>query len=89
MSSLTRHIIRATTLSVVVWCALTHLEGLIQFTKEFIAADPHKKSMITVFISASTFVTYILGVGIVNHLASITERIIRMCREPKNDDYQT
>ena len=35
MSSLTRRIIRATTLSVVVWCILTHLEELIQFTKEF------------------------------------------------------
>lgn len=89
MSSLTRHIIRAATLSVVVWCALTHLEGLIQFAKEFIAADPNKKSMITVFISVSTFVTYILGVGIVKHLESITEMIIKMCREPKNDDDQT
>ena len=89
MSSLTRRIIRATTLSVVVWCILTHLEGLIQFTKEFMAADPHKKSMMTVVISASTFVTYILGAGIVNHLESIIEMIIKMCRAPKNDDYQT
>ena len=89
MSSLTRHLIRATTLSVVVWCILTHLEGLIQFTKEFMAAYRHKKSMMTVVISASTFVTYILGVGIVNHLESIIEMIIKMCRAPKNDDYQT
>jgi len=85
MSSLTRHVIRATTLSVVVWCVLTHLEGLIQFTKELLAADPHKKSMMTVVISASTFATYILGVGIVEHLESITGMIIKMCQAPKND----
>lgn len=89
MSSLTRRIIRATTLSVIVWCILTHLEGLMQLTKEFIAADPHKKSMMTIVISVSTFVTYILGVGIVEQLESITEMIIKMCQAPKNDDDQT
>lgn len=89
MSSLTRRIIRAATLSVVVWCILTYLEGLIQFTKEFMAADPHKKSMMTVDISVSTFVTYILGAGIVEQLESITEMIIKMCRAPKNEGDQT
>ena len=89
MSSLTRRIIRAATLSVVVWCILTHLEGLIQLAKEFIAADPHKKSMMTVAISASTLVTYILGAGIVEQLESITEMIIKMCQAPKNEDDQT
>lgn len=89
MSGLTRRIIRAATLSVVVWCILTHLEGLIQFTKEFMAADPHKKSMMTVDISVSTFVTYILGAGIVEQLESITEMIIKMCQAPKNEDDQT
>lgn len=89
MSILTRRIIRAAILSVVVWCVLTHLEGLIQLAKEFMAADPHKKSMMTVDVSVSTFVTYILGAGIVEQLESITEMIIKMCRAPKNEDDQT
>lgn len=45
--------------------------------------------MMTVAISASTLVTYILGAGIVNHLESIIEMIIKMCRAPKNEDDQT
>ena len=45
--------------------------------------------MMTVVISVSTFVTYILGVGIVEQLESITEMIIKMCQAPKTDDDQT
>ena len=49
------------------------------------ATNPHDTFMTAALLSAFTFATYILGVGVVKQVESITETIITMCQAPKND----
>ena len=51
MSNLIRHILPGILFSFLVWCVLAHLEVLVQFAEDLIAASPHDRAMMAILYS--------------------------------------
>lgn len=86
MSNLTRHILRATLLSILVWYTLTYLDDLIRFANELLAAPPHARAMVIVLLSLITFATYMVCIA-VECLSKVVTEMIRQTRgAPKGRD---
>jgi hypothetical protein len=89
MSNLPYHIIRAATLSLLVWCVLAHLGGLIQSTKDFLAASQHDKTMMMFLLSLFTFVSYFAIHIICFVVANLPKAISEMAKQtPHAHDVQ-
>jgi len=86
MSYLTRHILRATLLSILVWYTLTYLDDLIRFANELLAAPPHARAMVIVLLSLFTFATYMVSIT-VECLSKVATEMIKQTRgAPKGRD---
>ena len=84
MSYLTRHILRATLLSILVWYTLTYLDDLIRFANELLAAPPHAR--VIVLLSLFTFATYMVCITI-ECLSKVATEMIKQTRSaPKGHD---
>ena len=78
MSNLIRHILPGILLSFLVWCVLAHLEVLVQFAKDLIAASPHDRAMMAILYSAFAFMSYVTCIFIVNLPKMVAEMIKQM-----------
>ena len=78
MSNLIRHILPGILFSFLVWCVLAHLEVLVQFAEDLIAASPHDRAMITILFSAFAFMSYVTCIFIVNLPKMVAEMIKQM-----------
>lgn len=88
-SYLTRHILRATLSSILVWYTLTYLDDLIRFANDLLAAPPHTRAMVIVLLSLFTFATYMVCITVECLSIVATEMIKQTCRgAPKGRDVQ-
>ena len=78
MSNLIRHILPGILFSFLVWCVLAHLEVLVQFAEDLIAASPHDRAMISILFSAFAFMSYVTCIFIVNLPKMVAEMIKQM-----------
>lgn len=78
MSNLIRHILPGILFSFLVWCVLAHLEILVQFAEDLIAASPHDRAMMAILYSAFAFMSYVTCIFIVNLPKMVAEMIKRM-----------
>ena len=78
MSNLIRHILPGILFSVLVWCVLAHLEVLVQFAEDLIAASPHDRAMMAILYSAFAFMSYVTCIFIVNLPKMVAEMIKQM-----------
>ena len=78
MSNLIRHILPGILFSFLVWCVLAHLEVLVQFAEDLIAASPHDRAMIALLFSAFAFMSYVTCIFIVNLPKMVAEMIKQM-----------
>lgn len=78
MSNLIRHILPAILFSFLVWCVLAHLEVLVQFAEDLIAASPHDRAMMAILYSAFAFMSYVTCIFIVNLPKMVAEMIKQM-----------
>lgn len=78
MSNLIRHILPGILFSFLVWCVLAHLEVLVQFAEDLIAASPHDRAMIAILFSAFAFMSYVTCIFIVNLPKMVAEMIKQM-----------
>ena len=78
MSNLIRHILPGILFSFLVWCVLAHLEVLVQFAEDLIAASPHDRAMIAILFSAFAFMSYVTCMFIVNLPKMVAEMIKQM-----------
>lgn len=78
MSNLIRHILPGILFSFLVWCVLAHLEVLVQFAEDLIAASPHDRAMIAILFSAFAFMSYVTCIFIVNLPKMVAETIKKM-----------
>ena len=78
MSNLIRHILPGILFSFLVWCVLAHLEVLVQFAEDLIAASPHDRAMIAILFSAFAFMSYVTCIFIVNLPKRVAEMIKQM-----------
>ena len=78
MSNLIRHILPGILFSFLVWCVLAHLEVLVQFAEDLIAASPHDRAMIAILFSAFAFMSYVTCIFIVNLPKMVAETIKNM-----------
>ncbi|WP_314194359.1 hypothetical protein [Actinomyces oris] len=78
MSNLIRHILPGILFSFLVWCVLAHLEVLVQFAEDLIAASPHDRAMIAILYSAFAFMSYVTCIFIVNLPKMVAEMIKQM-----------
>lgn len=78
MSNLIRHILPGILFSFLVWCVLAHLEVLVQFAEDLIAASPHDRAMMAILYSAFAFMSYVTCIFIVNLPKMVAEMIKQM-----------
>ena len=78
MSNLIRHILPGIIFSFLVWCVLAHLEVLVQFAEDLIAASPHDRAMMAILYSAFAFMSYVTCIFIVNLPKMVAEMIKQM-----------
>lgn len=78
MSNLIRHILPGILFSFLVWCILAHLEVLVQFAEDLIAASPHDRAMMAILYSAFAFMSYVTCIFIVNLPKMVAEMIKQM-----------
>lgn len=78
MSNLIRHILPGILFSFLVWCVLSHLEVLVQFAEDLIAASPHDRTMMASLFSAFAFMSYVTCIFIVNLPKMVAEMIKQM-----------
>ena len=78
MSTLIRHILPGILFSFLVWCVLAHLEVLVQFAEDLIAASPHDRAMMAILYSAFAFMSYVTCIFIVNLPKMVAEMIKQM-----------
>lgn len=86
MGYLTRHILRAALLSILVWYTLTYLDDLIRFANELLAAPPHARAMVIVLLSLLTFATYMVFITVECLSKVVTEMIKQTRSVPKCHD---
>ena len=78
MSNLIRHILPGILFSFLVWCVLAHLEVLVQFAEDLIAASPHDRAMMAILYSAFAFMIYVTCIFIANLPKMVAEMIKQM-----------
>ena len=78
MSNLIRHILPGILFSFLVWCVLAHLEVLVQFAEDLIAASPHDRAMMAILYAAFAFMSYVTCIFIVNLPKMVAEMIKQM-----------
>ena len=78
MSNLIRHILPGILFSFLVWCILAHLEVLVQFAEDLMAASPHDRAMMAILYSAFAFMSYVTCIFIVNLPKMVAEMIKQM-----------
>ena len=78
MSNLIRHILPGILFSFLVWCVLAHLEVLVQFAEDRIAASPHDRAMMAILYAAFAFMSYVTCIFIVNLPKMVAEMIKQM-----------
>jgi len=78
MSNLIRNILPGILFSFLVWCVLAHLEVLVQFAEDLIAASPHDRAMMAILYSAFAFMSYVTCIFIVNLPKMVAEMIKQM-----------
>ena len=78
MSNLIRHILPGILFSFLVWLVLAHLEVLVQFAEDLIAASPHDRAMMAILFAAFAFVSYVTCLFIVNLPKMVAEMIKQM-----------
>ena len=78
MSNLIRHILPGILFSFLVWCVLAHLEVLVQFAEDLIAASPHDRAMMAILYSAFAFMSYVTCIFIANLPKMVAEMIKQM-----------
>lgn len=78
MSNLIRHILPGILFSFLVWLVLAHLEVLVQFAEDLIAASPHDRAMMAILYSAFAFMSYVTCIFIVNLPKMVAEMIKQM-----------
>lgn len=78
MSNLIRHILPGILFSFLVWCVLAHLEVLVQFAEDLIAASPHDRAMMAILYSAFAFMSYVTCIFIINLPKMVAEMIKQM-----------
>ena len=78
MSNLIRHILPGILFSFLVWCVLAHLEVLVKFAEDLIAASPHDRAMMAILYSAFAFMSYVTCIFIVNLPKMVAEMIKQM-----------
>lgn len=78
MSNLIRHILPGILFSFLVWCVLAHLEVLVQFAEDLMAASPHDRAMMAILFSAFAFMSYVTCIFIVNLPKMVAETIKKM-----------
>ena len=78
MSNLIRHILPGILFSFLVWLVLAHLEVLVQFAEDLIAASPHDRAMMAILYAAFAFMSYVTCIFIVNLTKMVAEMIKQM-----------
>ena len=78
MSNLIRHILPGILFSFLVWLVLAHLEVLVQFAEDLIAASPHDRAMMAILFAAFAFMSYVTCLFIVNLPKMVAEMIKQM-----------
>jgi hypothetical protein len=78
MSNLIRHILPGILFSFLVWLVLAHLEVLVQFAEDLIAASPHDRAMMAILYAAFAFMSYVTCIFIVNLPKMVAEMIKQM-----------
>lgn len=78
MSNLIRHILPGILFSFLVWLVLAHLEVLVQFAEDLIAASPHDRAMMAILYAAFAFMSYVTCIFMVNLPKMVAEMIKQM-----------